>query len=132
QAGSSVGTPGYMAPEQVAGDTLDNRVDIYAWGMLAYELLAGAHPFADKTRAAQIMAAQVSQVPAPLSTLAPDVPPYLAQLITRCLAKIPEERPSSAAEIARRLDTIGESAEQPVATLITKQRRFPVTAAAAV
>src|SRR6185369_14913219 len=112
QAGSSVGTPGYMAPEQVAGDTLDNRVDIYAWGMLAYEILAGAHPFADKTRAAQIMAAQVSQVPAPLSTLAPDVPPYLAQLITRCLAKIPDERPSSAGDLLKDLDTPQESGER--------------------
>ncbi|MGI8765107.1 MAG: serine/threonine-protein kinase [Gemmatimonadaceae bacterium] len=46
QAGVSLGTPGYMAPEQVAGDEVDQRADIYAWGVMAYEVLVGAHPFA--------------------------------------------------------------------------------------
>ncbi len=48
QAGTSLGTPAYMAPEQVAGDTVDHRADIYAWGLLAYELLAGVHPSPEK------------------------------------------------------------------------------------
>ena len=50
ERGTSLGTPAYMAPEQVAGEeTMDHRVDIYAWGMLAHELLAGRHPFAGKS-----------------------------------------------------------------------------------
>src|SRR5215211_2760946 len=85
EAGSFIGTPAYMAPEQVAADTLDYRVDIYAWGIIAYEILAGAHPFADKTSAAQLMAAHVSQAPIPLTERAPEVPIQLAQLVMRCL-----------------------------------------------
>jgi len=49
QAGSSIGTPAYMAPEQAAGDVVDHRADLYAWGVVAYELLSGAHPFAGKS-----------------------------------------------------------------------------------
>ena len=112
QAGASIGTPAYMAPEQVAGDTLDYRVDIYAWGIIAYEILAGAHPFADKTSAAQLMAAHVSQPPIPLTDRAPRIPQQLAQLVMRCLEKIPDARPSSAGDILKDLETAQQSGEQ--------------------
>jgi serine/threonine-protein kinase len=56
-----------MAPEQVAGEVIDHRTDLYAWGILAYEVLAGRHPFADKASASQLMAAQLSERPAPLT-----------------------------------------------------------------
>jgi serine/threonine-protein kinase len=130
QAGSSLGTPAYMAPEQVAGDTLDYRVDIYAWGIIAYEILAGSHPFADKTSAAQLMAAHVSQPPVPLAERAPNVPPQLAQLVMRCLEKIPDARPSSAADLLKDLETAQESGEQR--SLPTALRRRYLTAAGAV
>jgi serine/threonine protein kinase/tetratricopeptide (TPR) repeat protein len=112
QAGSAIGTPGYMAPEQVVGDTLDNRVDIYSWGLLAYEILAGAHPFADKTSAAQLMAAQVSQRPIHLIERAPGVPPHLAQLVMDSLQKAPDDRPSSAGDLLEDLDPRQPSAER--------------------
>src|SRR4029450_13887668 len=60
QAGISLGTPAYMAPEQAAGDAVDHRVDLYAWGVMAYELLASRHPFAGKTTAQQVIAAHIA------------------------------------------------------------------------
>jgi tRNA A-37 threonylcarbamoyl transferase component Bud32/TolB-like protein len=105
QLGTSLGTPAYMAPEQAAGDpATDHRTDLYAWGVVAYELLAGRHPFAGKTSAQQLMAAHFAEVPADLSRTftgpgrAP-VPRPLAALVARCLAKEPGARPQSAAEI---------------------------------
>ncbi|MEO7684940.1 MAG: protein kinase, partial [Gemmatimonadaceae bacterium] len=129
QAGASIGTPAYMAPEQVAGDTLDYRVDIYAWGIIAYEILAGAHPFADKTSAAQLMAAHVSQPPISLAERAPNIPQGLAQLVMRCLEKIPDARPSSAGDLLKDLDSAQESGEQR--SLPAAARRRYLTAAGA-
>ncbi len=94
--GMSLGTPAYMAPEQAVGDATDHRADLYAWGMVAYELLAGAHPFASRTSAAQLVAAQLSELPKPLDEVRPGLPPALGALIMRCLAKAPAERPADA------------------------------------
>ena len=97
QLGTSLGTPAYMAPEQAAADpSTDHRADLYAWGVVAYELLAGQHPFATKTSAQLLMTAHFSEVPLPLP---PSVPPALAALVARCLAKDPAERPASAADV---------------------------------
>ena len=109
QAGASIGTPAYMAPEQVAGDTVDQQVDLYAWGLVAYELLSGAHPFAGKTTAAQFMGAQLSQLPAPLGDRALDISPAIADLVTRCLQKNPSDRPASATELLDVLDSAYDS-----------------------
>ena len=111
QAGSSLGTPAYMSPEQVAGDPIDHRTDIYAWGIIAYELLAGEHPFTGKTSVAQILAAQLSQVPAPLTEKVPGVPPLLADLVMRCLSKSPDQRVLSAAALLESLDDVYQSRE---------------------
>ena len=72
--GTSLGTPAYMAPEQVSGDDVDHRADLYSWGVIAYELLAGRHPFAGKTTAQQLMEAHIAAVPAPLDEMAPSAP----------------------------------------------------------
>ena len=104
--GQAIGTPAYMAPEQVAGDAVDHRVDLYAWGMVAYELLAGRHPFADKPGVQQLLTAQLVETPAPLETVAPGLAPPLAALVTACLAKEASARPQSAGELLAALEGI--------------------------
>ena len=96
QLGTALGTPAYMAPEQAAGEAVDARADLYAWGVVAYEALAGAHPFARHATPRALLTAHLSEAPAPLAGRAPTVPPPLAALVTRCLAKDPAERPASA------------------------------------
>jgi len=123
QAGVSVGTPAYMSPEQVAGDSVDHRTDIYAWGLVAYELLAGAHPFAGKTSAAQFMAAQLSQQPSPLQERAPDISPSLADLVMRCLEKNADQRPANAAQVLEVLDETTDSGTNRALTRPAKSKR---------
>ena len=104
QMGTSIGTPAYMAPEQVAGDpTIDHRADIYALGATAYELLVGHVVFPDRTPQ-RVLAAHVTDAPTPIADLRTDVPAPLADLIMRCLAKDADARPQSAADIARELE----------------------------
>jgi hypothetical protein len=89
-----------MAPEQLAGDpAADHRVDIYAVGLLGYELLTGEAPFKAPSPQ-ETMAAQLTRVPEPISKTRPDVPAPLATLLSRCLAKQPADRPQTAAEVA--------------------------------
>ena len=108
QTGTSIGTPAYMAPEQAAGDPgTDHRADIYALGLVAWELVAGRHPFAGRTAPAAMIAAQLSETPAPLATVRHDVPPALAALVARCLEKDPARRAQSAGELLTALDQIG-------------------------
>jgi len=102
--GRSIGTPGYMAPEQAAGDKVDGRADIYAWGVVAYELVAGKHPFPDKKTAQQMIAAQIAETPRPIADVRRNLPAALASLITRALEKEPADRPQSARELVRTLD----------------------------
>jgi serine/threonine-protein kinase len=105
-SGMAIGTPAYMAPEQLAGDVnADHRMDIYAVGLLAYELFTGGSPFAESSPAAT-MAAQLTRDPPDISKLRPDVPPQVSQLIARCLAKDPARRPQSAAELAEEIDRL--------------------------
>ena len=102
--GMAVGTPAYMAPEQLAGDSAaDHRIDIYALGLLAYELLHGKSPFAAATPQ-RILAAVLTQEPRPLIEARPDVPPSLSELVMRCLSKDPENRPANARDVLDALD----------------------------
>jgi serine/threonine-protein kinase len=105
--GTTIGTPAYMSPEQAAGDPrVDQRADLYAWGVLAYELLAGRRPFADHMSRQELVAAHLSETPVPLSRVAPDLSPTLGALVMRCLEKDPAQRPQSAREILDRLATV--------------------------
>jgi serine/threonine-protein kinase len=114
QVGMAVGTPAYMAPEQAAGQAdVDHRADLYAWGLLAWEALAGRHPFADRTSALALIGAHLTQVPAPLATVRGDVPPGLATLVARCLAKDPVHRPADAAEMLRAVDAVAPTPAAP-------------------
>ena len=102
--GVALGTPTYMSPEQAAADpNVDHRADIYSLGCVAYEMLTGSPPFAGRTPQ-QTLAAHVTTNPAPIDTVRPDLPPPLAALVMRCLAKSPAERPQSANEVVHALD----------------------------
>ena len=102
--GFAVGTPAYMAPEQALGDPgTDHRADLYALGVVAYEMLVGTPPFRDRSPRA-LVAAHVTETPAPLAGRRPDLPPALTALVMRLLAKHAEDRPASAGDVLRALD----------------------------
>jgi len=104
--GIAIGTPAYMAPEQLAGDpNADHRMDIYAVGLLAYELVTGMSPFTGPSPR-ETLAAQLSHDPKPLHELSPSIPRSLSTLIMRCLAKDPAARPQTADEILHELDSM--------------------------
>src|SRR5688572_32991361 len=101
QVGTSLGTPAYMAPEQAAGDpATDHRADLYAFGCMAYEMLAGEPPFVEKSPQ-QLLAAHMSKTADSITGRRGDVPAPLASMIAQCLAKDPGERPASAVDVAR-------------------------------
>jgi hypothetical protein len=134
-AGMAIGTPAYMAPEQLAGDpAADHRIDIYAVGLLAYELLTGESPFTGPSPQAT-MAAQLTRDPEPLYQCCPDVPPPLSAIIMQCLAKAPEQRPPTAEALMTALDSITTSSGE-IKTGTTKilpavakrRRRFAIGA----
>lgn len=103
QVGMSIGTPAYMAPEQAAGDTnVDHRADLYSLGCVAYELLAGESPFSGRSTQRTIVAHMV-EMPRDISTLRSDTPRVLAGVVMHLLAKNPNDRPQSAAEVLRDL-----------------------------
>jgi serine/threonine-protein kinase len=122
QLGTTLGTPAYMAPEQCAGDRVDARSDLYSWGVVAYELLAGKHPFADKVSAQELIVAHLSERPAPLSATRGHVAPVLAALVMRCLEKDPNRRPQIAEEVVASLRALGSAARA--------SRRWPLVAVA--
>ncbi len=98
-AGMAVGTPAYMAPEQAAGDPdTDHRADIYSWGLLAYEILAGIAPFGDRP-SHEMLAAHIAEIPEDVTVHNPQIPGALASLVMRCLEKKPSSRPQSATEV---------------------------------
>ena len=104
EIGTSLGTPAYIAPEQAAGDAVDGRADMYAWGVIAYELLSGAHPFASRTTSQQLIAAHIAEAPAPLAAKAPRLATRLAALVMQTLAKNPNDRPADARALVSALD----------------------------
>src|SRR5215208_2284162 len=105
-AGTSLGTPAYMSPEQAAGDVVDHRADLYALGVVAYEMLCGRPPFEGRT-AQQLLAAHATQAPEPIDRRRPATPAALAALTMRLLEKHPADRPQSADDVLGALDAIG-------------------------
>ena len=105
--GASIGTLLYMAPEQAAADPeIDGRADIYSLGATAYEMLTGAPPFAGLSARA-MLAARMSSLPPAVSTLRPEVPAELNDLIMSCLATEPADRPQTADDLVISLERPG-------------------------
>jgi serine/threonine-protein kinase len=132
--GIAVGTPAYMAPEQVVADAnIDQRADIYAAGAVAYEMLTGQQLFTGLSPQG-VLSAHVTRQPEPISTLRPTVPAEVEALVTRCLAKDPGERLTSS-DLRRELDALlaKETASsfevQRPATMQPRWRRMGLIAA---
>jgi len=120
KAGSTVGTAGYMSPEQVQGQETDHRSDIFSYGVLLYEMLTGQTPFKGVHETA--LAYEIVNVdPAPMSAVRPELDPALDAIVLDCLEKDPKERCQSVAEVARDLRKIKRES--------TRQRHSRVTAA---
>ena len=104
-AGMALGTPMYMAPEQAMADpNADHRADIYAFGVLAFEVLTGRPPFTGTTPQA-IIAAHLTTAAALVTAHRAEVPPPLAAVVARCLEKFPDQRYQTADEILVALDS---------------------------
>ena len=116
-AGMVIGTPAYMAPEQINGQPADARSDVFAFGVLLYEYACGAHPFAGTSELATVARVLDSDA-RPLAARCPQVPARVADVIARCLRKNPADRFGSAAEIVGALDTASgvDAAPSPHAT----------------
>jgi serine/threonine protein kinase len=105
-AGSILGTPLYMSPEQCRGEPLDARSDIYSLGVIAYQMLAGEPPFKGETF--DVMKLHIEATPPPLREKQRETPKRMAAIVMSCLAKNPEERPASAAGLASALRASSE------------------------
>jgi len=108
EAGVVMGTVGYMAPEQVRGQATDHRADIFAFGAILYEMLAGKRAF-QKPTSPETMTAILNEDPPGISQIAADVPPALQRVVHRCMEKNPEQRFQSASDLAFALDALSES-----------------------
>ena len=102
--GSSLGTPAYLAPEQAAGDAIDARTDVYSWGVVAYEMVAGHHPFPRATTGRQLIVAHMAERPAMLAPRTNVTPIWFRELVMRCLEKDPGRRPSDGMALVRALE----------------------------
>jgi len=138
-AGVALGTPTYMAPEQAAASPhIDARADIYALGVMAYEMLTGQPPFTAATPQA-LLAAHVTEPPVAVTQRRATIPAPLAQLIMRCLSKKAADRPQTADELLPVLESfttpsggITPTQTQPVQAVAKRRRLVAVSAVAGV
>jgi eukaryotic-like serine/threonine-protein kinase len=135
-AGIALGTPAYMAPEQAVADPqLDHRVDIYAVGVMGYEMLTGYPPFSGRSPQ-EILAAQVTQAPEPVGQRRDAVPPVLEAVIMKCLEKRPADRWQTAAALLDQLETLSTTSAgltptqtRPIPAVAAGSMQFPRWAA---
>ena len=132
QEGTILGTYQYMSPEQLAGEDVDQRTDIFSLGAVLYEMLTGVRAFEGKSRTS-IAAAVFSGAPRLASSVQPATPPALDHVIAKCLAKERDDRWQSAADVASELDWIATAAPEPAsAASRRKGGGTPLVAALAV
>ena len=113
--GAMMGTPGYMAPEQIRGEPVDFRADVFAFGVLLFELATGSHPFTSATPVSTV-ARVLEATPPDLRRLAPACPAALAAVISRCLQKDPAQRYAATRELVEDLEGARRTpAESPAA-----------------
>jgi eukaryotic-like serine/threonine-protein kinase len=128
--GVTLGTPAYMAPEQVTADpSIDHRADIYGVGVMGYEMLTGSLPFGGRSMQATLVAHAVEK-PEPVERRRPGIPHPLASMIMQCLEKHPADRPQTATELLTTLDAV--QAERGMSAGSSAAKRRNVTIAAAV
>ena len=106
--GTILGTFQYMAPEQIEGQEADARTDIFAFGVVLYEMVTGKKAFTGKTHAS-LISSILKDAPRPIVELQPLAPPLLDHIVARCLAKDPDDRWQSASDLTRELRWINES-----------------------
>ena len=124
EPGAVLGTAGYMSPEQVRGQVVDHRTDIFALGCVTYEMLSGRRAFQGET-SAETMTAVLREDPPDLSTSERQIPPSLERLVRRCLEKQADERVQSARDLAIALDAVSLGQSSAVAALTAPSRRMP-------
>lgn len=105
QTGMTLGTAAYLAPEQVRGDAVDHRTDLFSYGVLAYELLTYQRPFQGK-QISTVLYEILNNTPPPIQELWPEAPPTTAALIERCLQKDSSLRPRDGNELLRGLEKV--------------------------
>lgn len=106
-----LGTPQYMAPEQVEGKEVDARADVFAFGAVVYEMATGRRAFTGGSHAS-LIAAILTTDPPPMATLEPLTPPALERIVKKCLAKDREARWQTARDLLDELKWVGESGAQ--------------------
>ncbi len=124
-----VGTAAYMSPEQVRGEAVDGRSDVFSVGTILYEMLSGRQAFSRET-SAETMAAVLKEEPRPLHET--DVPPQLARIVSRCLEKSRGSRFQSARDLAFALESVSDDTVRPLLRVDAAPRRWRAAAATAV
>jgi serine/threonine protein kinase len=114
EVGAIMGTVGYMAPEQVRGEAADHRADIFAFGAILYEILAGKRAF-QKPTSPETMTAILNEDPPGISQVAANIPPALQRVLHRCLEKNPEQRFQSASDLAFALEALSDTSSSAAA-----------------
>src|SRR5207302_683485 len=118
--GVALGTPHYMAPEQMRAEPLDGRADQFSWGVVAYELLAGARPWGREIDDVTLVSRLLSDEPPPLAARVPDVPGHVAAVVARAMAKARDARFATMDELTAALE---RTPSAPAATPVEGQAR---------
>ncbi len=129
QVGQFLGTPRYMSPEQVKGGTLDHRSDLYALGLILYEMVTGEVPFTGDSTL-KVMYQRITEEPRSPKLVNPDLPDYLVRVIMRCLEQDPARRHQTAREVLNDLETESVSRAQKIPARDILGRRWLLAAAA--